>query len=453
MEPTELKTLLEGIAVIDSRDETITEVVTDSRLASHGSLFVAIEGDRLDGHDFIKDAFCNGAAAAVVSRRMEAADGWQIVVPDTKDAHIGIAKNYKRQFDILSVAITGSVGKTTTKEMTAVILEQFGRTLKNDGNLNNEVGLPKTVFEINRDVKYAVFEMGMNQLGDISKLTEAVKPDAAIITGIGVSHIEYLKTRENILKAKLEVTEGMSGDGLLVLNGDDELLMKARGGIQQTTATFAVNNKDADVTAADIMIRPKQSEFTIMDKKYGNFSASIPAVGNHNIMDALSAYTLTTRMGFDPERSADALEKFRTIGMRQHIVEFRGITVIEDCYNANPDSMYAALAALSAMQVDGIRIAILGDMLELGSLSEREHYRLGMLAAKSSIDVLLCIGENMKYTAEAARAAKITSVEWFGDKRSLADYLSRTAHAGDAVFIKGSRGMRLEDILDMFYRR
>ncbi|MCL2538966.1 MAG: UDP-N-acetylmuramoyl-tripeptide--D-alanyl-D-alanine ligase [Oscillospiraceae bacterium] len=453
MQPTELGLLMRGIAEPSLPTKKIDLVVTDSRRAKEGSVFVAIEGERMDGHDFVNDAFGNGAAAAVVSRPVSGACGEQIVVNDTKDAHILMAKNYKEQFSLLTAAVTGSVGKTTTKEIIAVIFERFGKTLKNEGNLNNEIGLPQTMFEIGPDTELAVFEMGMDRAGDIRKLTNAAKPDAAVITGIGLTHIEHLGSRRNILKAKLEIVEGLPKDGVLVINGDDDLLMGASSALRVKTVTFAIDNADADVTAKDIMIRPKSSEFTIVDKLGGEYKAIIPAVGHHIVMDALSAFALATRMGLEPKVAALAISDFRPAGMRQNVVDYNGVTVIEDCYNANPDSMLAMLSALSAMQIEGVRIAVLGDMLELGPLSEEEHRKLGFHAAKSGIDILLCFGENMKYTAEAARAARVTSVEWFSDKKAVADYLSKTAHAGDAVVFKASRGMMLEEVLDLFYAR
>lgn len=453
MKSTKLGFLMKDIAVTEQPDTAVDAVVTDSRLVRPGSVFVAIVGERLDGHDFVADAFQKGAVAAVVSKKSEGVTGEQLLVANTMDAHILMAKNYKEQFpSLLSVAVTGSVGKTTTKEMVAAIFSEFGNTLKNEGNLNNEVGLPQTIFMIGDDTELAVFEMGMNNLGDIRKLTGAVQPKAAIITGIGVSHIENLGTRENILKAKLEVVEGIQKGGMLVVNGDDELLMKARKALSVDSVTFAIENSDADVVAKGIMARPQSSEFVIDDRINGEFHAMIPAVGSHNILDAIAAYTLATRVGFDPQRAAAALKNYAPTGMRQHIVSFNGITVIEDCYNANPDSMRAALDALSAVPAEGIRVAVLGDMLELGSISDEEHRKLGIEAARSGIDILLCYGEQMKHAAEAARAARVTSVEWFDDKRELADYLSKTLHAGDAVVFKGSRGMRLEEIIEIFYQ-
>jgi UDP-N-acetylmuramoyl-tripeptide--D-alanyl-D-alanine ligase len=307
------------------------------------------------------------------------------------------------------------------------------------------------MFKIEKDTERAVFEMGMDRPGDILKLTEAVCPAAAIVTQIGVSHIEFLKTKENILNEKLDVVKGMRGDGVLVINGDDSLLRAARKNLPVISVTYATENTEADVVARDIMTRANSSEFTIFDRINGAFFAAIPAVGEHNIMNALAAYTLATRIGLDPKRSADALQNYVPAGMRQNVVEYKGITVIEDCYNANPDSMRAALQALFAIPSDGIRVAVLGDMLELGGISEEEHQKLGIEAAKYGVDVLLCYGEMMRHAAASAKAAGIACVETFDRKEDVADYLIKTLHEKDAVVFKGSRGMKMEEILGAFY--
>ena len=452
MKATALGILLNGVAQTQNPDLIINEVVTDSRKAHEGSLFVAIIGEKMDGNDYIADAFANGASAALVSRAADCA-GEQIVVKDTKDAFIAIAGNYRAQFSPKVVAVTGSVGKTTTKEFTACILSHFGNTLKNEGNKNNEVGLPETLFRMDENTELAVIEMGMNGLGDISKLTAAVRPRAAAITCIGVSHLELLGSRENILKAKLEVIEGFPDEhGVLVMNGDDELLMGARDTVPFETVTFAIDNTDADVRAKDIMMRPFSTEFTIDDSANGEFKCCIPCAGSHNVIDALAAYTLTTRIGCDPATAAQALGDYEPTGMRQKFVDHNGITVIEDCYNASPDSMRAAIKTLAQLPIDGIKIAVLGDMLELGKVSCDAHRETGMECAKAGIDVLLCYGENMKLCVSSAIAAGITSAVHFDDKKELAAYLAKTVHGGDAVLFKGSRAMQLEDAIEEFYK-
>lgn len=451
MEPIKLGELLKGIAVTKYPDTVVSEVTTDSRKAKPGSLFVAIVGDNMDGNDFAAQALQNGAAAAVVNRRCSA-DGEQIVVKDSKDALIEMAGNYRARFSPKVVGVTGSVGKTTTKEMTAAIFQKFGNTLKNEGNQNNEIGLPSTLFRMNKKTELAVLEMGMNSLGDISKLTRAVHPRVAAITGIGVCHLELLGSRENILKAKLEIVEGLSDDGILVLNGDDELLMGARDDIAVETVTVAIHNTDCDIVAKDIMTRPRSTEFTIADRSNGSFPAMIPCAGNHNVMDALEAYALATRSGCDPAASAAALSDYEPTGMRQRFVDFQGVTVIEDCYNASPDSMRASLATLAELPVEGLKVAVLGDMLELGSISREAHRSIGVEAAKMGIDILLCYGDNMKLCAEGAAAAGIASAKHFDDKKELAHYLTKTLHAGDAVMFKASRAMALEEVIEMVYQ-
>jgi len=453
MKPTSLKLLLNGITGEPEKDLLIESIVTDSRLVTKNSLFIAIRGENHNGHEFIEDAFKRGAVAAVVESKKNDNSGVQFKVKDTKDTYILIAKNYKEQFDPVSIGITGSVGKTTTKEMTASILEQAGSTVKNEGNLNNEIGLPQTMLRVNDETQYAVFEMGMNRPGDIRKLTNAVRPAAAIITGIGIAHIEFLKTKENILKAKLEIIEGMTQNGILVINGDDSLLMNARESLHVNTVSFGIENRDSDVMASNIFVRSNRCEFTIEDREYGNIEVMLPAIGNHYIMDALSAYSLTTRIGVCPVSAAKALAGYLPTGMRQKFINFEGITVIEDCYNANPDSMKAALHTLSVLPVNGLRIAVLGDMLELGKHTEQEHKNLGLYVAQSGIDVLLCYGEHIKETVKAAKALKVTSVEWFSDKCSLVEYLIATASEGDAVIFKASRGMKFEEIIQEFYEK
>lgn len=452
MEAVKLGELLNGVAVTRYPDEVITSIVTDSRDAREGSLFVGIVGERMDGNDYAKDALERGAVAAVVNRRIDS-PGEQIVVKDTKDAFIEMAGNYRERFSPKIVAVTGSVGKTTTKEMTAAVLSRFGKTLKNLGNKNNEIGMPETLFTMDSSTELAVLEMGMNGLGDISKLTRAAKPRAAAITCIGVSHLELLGSRENILKAKLEVMEGFPDEhGILVINGDDELLMGARADIPFETVTFGIDNADADVAAKDIMMRAQSCEFTIDDRHNGEFQAMIPVAGKHNVSDALAAYALATRIGCDPAVAAAALADYEPAGMRQKFVDHKGITVIEDCYNASPDSMRAAINTLAVLPVEGIKVAVLGDMLELGAISREAHRSIGMDAAKAGIDILLCYGENMKLCVEGAEAADITSAEHFETKEELAEYLAKTVHPGDAVMFKASRAMALEDAIEWFYQ-
>lgn len=453
MKAIRLGDLLKNVSVTKNPDKLITRVTTDSRDAGPGCVFVGITGDHYDGNDFAPNALFNGAEAVVVNRIYDA-EGEQILVKDTKDALIAMSGNYRDMFNPVVVGITGSVGKTTTKEMLAAIFSCFGKTLKNEGNKNNEVGVPETLFALDDDTQLAVVEMGMNGIGDISKLTRAAKPRVAAITAIGVSHMELLGSRENILKAKLEIVEGLpENDDILVINGDDEMLMSAVDRLKCMTVTFGIENTDCDVVAKDIMSRVNATSFTISDRINGIFSASIPGFGNHQIYDALAAYTIATRVGLDPEKSAKGLANYQPAGMRQKIVEFKGITVVEDCYNANPDSMRASLNALASLPNDGLKIAVLGDMLELGTISAQAHRDIGVLAGSLGIDILLCVGEEMKACVSSAGSAGVPSVEHFDNLDVLSDYLVRTVHPGDAVVFKASRAIALENAISKFYEK
>lgn len=449
MKSTSLRLLMEGLTDSEVPDIEISECTTDSRSAKPGSVFVAIKGDTFDGNDFAQSALDNGAAAAVVTRGD--APG-MIRVNDTRDAYCAMAGNYRNQFSPLVVAVTGSVGKTTTKEMVAAIFSSFEpETLKNLENRNNEIGLPETVFRMDEDTKLAVFEMGMSGLGEISRLSRCVKPHAGIITYIGVSHIEMLGSRENILKAKLEITDGMDSDGFLVINGDDPMLMGAKESIPVRVFTFGTDNQDCDVIATDIEYYGLSTSFLIVDKEYGTFKAQIPCSGIHNVRDAVSAFTLATRLGFDPQKSAQALSSYAPAGMRQRFREVRGMTIIEDCYNAAPESMESSLRILSDLSCDGKRIAVLGDMLELGSVSEEAHRKVGALAGRFGIDTVLCYGVLSKHIAEEAERNGVREVRHFDDKTEMAGYLSEIAAKGDTVLFKASRGMALEDVIQIFY--
>lgn len=450
MKPTSLRVLMNGLTSSFVPDIVVDTVVTDSRQVIPGCVFVAIVGENFDGNDYAQQALKNGAAAAVVSRGE--GEG-MILVEDTKDALCAMAGNYRDQFHPLVVGVTGSVGKTTTKEMVAAIFNSFDKnTLKNFENRNNEIGLPETVFRMDDDTRLAILEMGMSSLGEISRLSRCGKPHAAIITYIGVSHIEMLGTRENILRAKLEITDGMDRDGFLVINGDDPYLTGAIDTIPVPVVTFGVEDGDYDVAAREISCKGFPSEFTISDKKYGQFKAVIPCSGINNVQDALAAYALATRLGFDPARCAAALSDYEPAGMRQRFRKVRDITVIEDCYNAAPESMEAALRILSDFSCERLRIAVLGDMLELGAVSEEAHRRTGVLAGELGIDAVLCYGEMSKLTAEAAEEAGCPRVRHFDDKEELARYLLSISGAGDTVLFKGSRGMALEDIIRIFSR-
>lgn len=451
MEAISLHELTAGIGSL-SYDAQVLSVITDSRKAEAGCVFVAIRGERVDGHAFVPEVLEKGAVLAVVEHPVAGAPAErQLVVKNTLNALISMGGNYRRRYQPVLVGVTGSVGKTTTKEFVYAILSAFGPTLKTQGNKNNEIGMPETLFNLTDEYQYAVVEMAMSAPGDISLLTNAAKPHTAIITGIGVSHIEALGSRENILKAKLEICEGLAQEAVLVLNGDDELLCGAAVREDLKKVFFALENKEADVVALDVTEDGNGERFTIQDKAYGSFAAHIPALGRHSVCDALAAYTVATRMGLPAAECAKALERYTPAGQRQKIVDFRGITVIEDCYNASPDSMRAALTTLASLQNKGKKIAVLGDMLELGPISVAMHERVGEVAAENNVSAVYTFGEKGAIISAKAMESGVLETGHFTDKEALVRQLKRVVRTGDAVLFKASRGMKFEEIISAFY--
>lgn len=432
-----------------TKNGSFTGVSTDSRNIAAGGLFIALEGERFDGHDFINAAVQAGAAA-IMCRKQTDCTIPVIYVDDTRDALLRLAKYYRSLFPVKVVGLTGSVGKTTTKEMTALVLSSRYRTVKTQGNLNNDIGMPLTLFHIEETTQAAVIEMGMNHRGEISRLTAVSRPDSAIITNIGVSHIENLGSRENILKAKLEVLEGMQKGSYLFLNGDNDLLSTVKND-DYHIIFFGIDNPQCAVRAENIRMN---AEFTECDVVFDSktYPMTVPVAGIHNVYDALAAFTAGVYTGVDPEQAAEAIAGYIPAGMRQKVTKKSGMTFIEDCYNASPDSVKAALNTLSAVPCER-RIAVLGDMLELGSFSEKAHSDCGAYAGEKQIDMLFAYGEQSKFTAKAAEKNGVKAVFTFIEGRALAETLFAELKSGDAVLFKASRGMKLENIINILYEK
>lgn len=430
-------------------EKIITRVSIDSRESAEGTLFFAIKGDRFDGHDFIGDVAAKGAAAVVCSKKTECPVP-VIYVDDTKSAFLSFASWYRQSFKNLKVAgLTGSVGKTTTKEMIACVLGSQYKTLKTEGNLNNEIGVPKTLFRLDESYDFAVVEMGMDNAGQIEKLSRCALPDCAVITNIGVSHIENLGSREAILNAKLEILKGMKKGSLLFLNGDNDMLCQVHNP-DFKIVTFGIENKNCSVTARGITETAESTEFTAVHPG-GKIKIRIPTVGIHNVYDALAALAVGLNLGISAENAAQGLSKYVPSGMRQKITKIGRITVIEDCYNASPDSQRAGLNSLCKL-AKGRKIAVLGDMLELGSYSETAHRAVGEYAAKCGIDALLTYGEQSKFMAAAAYEAGLKNTFVYTDKKRLTEDLRNHVLPGDTVLFKASRGMRLEEVFLELYK-
>ncbi len=428
---------------------SFTGVYTDSRKPVPGGLFIALEGDRFDGHDFIENAEKDGAAAVLCRKECDVSIP-VIYVEDTKKALLSLASYYRGLFDIPLVGLTGSVGKTTTKEMTALVLSEKYNTIKTQGNLNNDIGMPMTLFNIDETTEAAVIEMGMNHKGEISTLTAVSRPTASIITNIGVSHIENLGSRENIFLAKLEILEGMKKGSSLIINGDNDLLSTVKND-DYRIIKFGIENENCSVRAVDIEASENGTRCNILynGQKYRCF---VPVAGMHNVYDALSAFAVGACMGVEPEKAAGAIEKYVPAGMRQKVVVKNSITFVEDCYNASPDSVKAGLNTLAGFS-EKRKIAVLGDMLELGDYAETAHRDCGKYAAEKNIDILFAYGKDSFFTADEAKKNGLKNVYHFTDEKELADALFNVIEENDAILFKASRGMKLENVIHIIYDR
>ncbi len=425
----------------------IANVSIDSRDIAKGYMYVAIIGERFDGHDFVPSAAENGASAVMVSKKPEI-DIPYVLVDDTEKAFLALGGYCRDRENVLVVGVTGSVGKTTTKEMLASVLECKYKTLKTEGNLNNQIGLPKMLLRLDGH-EAAVLEMGMNHKGEISNLSKAAKPDIAVITTIGVSHIENLGSREGIRDAKLEILDGMKKGSTVFVNKDCDML----NGItikDYHVKSFGINSELCYFRAEGIREENMTTSFKVVFNSNVQ-QVTIPTVGIHNVYNALAAFAVGIECHIPPRTIAKGLMNYKPSGMRQNIKEVSGVTVIEDCYNASPDSMRAALKVLSDMKLSGRKIAVLGDMLELGDYAKEAHGDVGKMAYDSGADYIFCFGGDAKYICEAAEKCGHKNVWLFDDKQKLADKLTKTVKVGDGVLFKASRGMKLEDVIEALY--
>ncbi len=424
----------------------ITAVSKDSREVGEGVLFVPIIGEKADGHDFIKSALNHGASASLTHKPMEPIKGATIIkVEDTRKAFGDIAKYYKKKYLIPSVAITGSVGKTTTKDLVSAVLSQHYKTHKTPHNFNNDLGLPITVFGIEAEHEMAVIEMGMNHFGEIEYLANIAMPDAAIITNIGMSHIENLGSREGILKAKLEIAKQFTDKNTLYINGDDEYL-KTVSGLDCKLVRFGMN-EDNDVRAKDIVSHGMHGvEFTVV---YGDteFKAEILQPGIHNVYNALAAVCAGLHFGVSVDECITGLKNCEYTSQRLEVIDCNGMEIINDCYNSSPDSVRAAVKVqqLSLMER---RVAILGDILEMGEFAADSHYELGKFVAKSGVDVLITAGENAKKLAEGAKAAGLEHVTAYDKTDDVVANLPELVREGDSILVKASHGMKFSAIAE-----
>ena len=454
----ELASLVAGELHCFGCDDSVafSSVVTDSREATSGSLFVAFPGERVDGHAYIPAAVKNGACCVLASRLPDdLTTSAAVVLVDHVLAALGkLAEDYAAHAEGKMIAVTGSVGKTTTKEFIAAVLGECHRVHKTEGNHNNEIGMPMTLLDMPADARATVVEMGMCGFGEIDYLSRIARPDIAVVTIIGSSHMEHLGSRENICRAKLEITHGLSQDGILLCNGDDPLLYQPE--LEGRHPVFvAIRNRHADFRAVNIRYGIGITTFDLIYHNRAVTNVEIPTMGQHNVYAALFAYAVGVLCGLDDDEIRRGLSRFKNADMRQNICDIGGVTVIEDCYNASPESMRAALDVLCELshQRGGARtFALLGDMRELGSDAVLMHNQLGINVAQRGIDYLFTLGEIAEEIAQGAihggmRAECVYANPDCTRKDTSGEMLLRELRRGDILLVKASRAVAAEEVV------
>ncbi len=440
---------VKGKLLSGNMEEILTGVSTDTRKIKKGELFLAIKGDRFDGHSFILDAVSKGAGGVLVQEggitnaNFKLPDVSFISVNDSVKALGNIGNFHRSRFTIPIIGITGSNGKTTTKEMTAVILSKKFNALKNFGTENNNIGVPLTLMRLNSEHNIAVLEMGTNHLGEIRRLSEIARPTIAIITNIGPSHLEYLEDIDTVLKAKVEILEHMDKDAKLILNADDEYLKKIKTNLKTVWFGF---DKEADFYADKINMEPDGINFRLN----GKWDISLGVLGRHNVYNALSAIACAWDFGISIDEIKDALKEFRVPNMRMEVKRFGDIKIINDTYNANPQSMKQAIEALRDMATEGRKILIAGDMLELGTFSGRFHHLVGKQAAESGIDLIVAVGKLAEHVAKGAQEAGMSNrkIKLCAVMKEAREKVATLIKKGDTILVKGSRAMKMEEIVN-----
>jgi len=439
-------------ASLSSGDGTavINKVSTDSRTIKPGELFVALRGENFEGHDFVAASAKAGGTGALVDLQ------WVGNVPnnfallratDTLQAYQTLAANYRRSLAMKVLAITGSNGKTSTKDFAAAVLARRFRVTKTEGNFNNHVGLPRTILEATSEDEVAVWEIGMNHPGEIAALSKIAAADAAIITNIGVAHIEFMGSREAIALEKGALAEAIEPQGTVVLNADDPF---TEGIAARTRAKVVLaGTTGGAVRAIEIRQSAEGSEFTIVEGAH-RCRAQLPVAGSHMVQNALLAVAAGRAFGLSIEECAAGLAAAPLTKARLQIKEINGVQFLDDSYNANPDSMKAALRTLVELDTEGKRIAVLGEMRELGAESERAHREVGETAATLGVNQLITIGDTAELIAEGARTAGLDKVSSVRSTADAAKLLGEIAAPGDLVLIKGSRAARTEEVIQQF---
>ncbi|HUV05203.1 MAG TPA: UDP-N-acetylmuramoyl-tripeptide--D-alanyl-D-alanine ligase [Armatimonadota bacterium] len=448
----EIVTAVEGELLLGDSSSCVVGVSTDTRTVKPGDLFFALKGARADGHRYVGAAAEAGAAGVVISDESAAPSHRSVAVVKVDDplwALGDLARYYRNKFDVRIVGVTGSVGKTTTKEMLASILARKWKVLKNAANFNNEIGVPLTLFRLDRSYDVAVLEMAMRGLGEIRRLASIAGPSVGIITNIGIAHIERLGSQGAIANAKAELLEELPPDGLAVINAEDGYFEVMRRRFSGRVVSFG-SCKGADVVGARIKCSSLGRYSFALLVEGGAVSVKMPVLGHHNVYNALAAAAAAVGMGVDLGTIRDGLESFSPPAMRMELVKSKaGYIILNDAYNASPASMLSALKTLDALTGRKRKIAVLGDMLELGSYAPKAHRDIGGSLACSDVQMLVTVGPLGKMIGDGARGAGFPEdrIQSCADSSEAAQKLAGQLAKGDAVLVKGSRAMKMEEIV------
>lgn len=430
----------------EQKNCVVSSITTDSRQVKEGCLFVAICGEKVDGHRFIPSVYEKGALAVLSEKELEKPAGPYIQVKSSLEAVKGIAAYYRRQLRIRTVGITGSVGKTSTKEVIASVLAQKYRVLKTLGNFNNELGVPLTIFRLREEHEIAVLEMGINHFREMHRLSRIVQPDICVITNIGQCHLEFLGDRDGVLRAKSEIFDFMAEDGKVILNGDDDKLAQIEAVKGKRPVFFGIES-NRKIYADNIESCGLKGIRCTLHVENGSVDVQIPIPGYHMVLNALAAAAVGTELGLTLEEIRAGIEKLEAVGGRFHIIENDSFLIIDDCYNANPVSVKASLDVLK--NAEGRKVAILGDMGELGADEERMHREVGAYAAKSGVDLLICTGTVSRCMAEAAMEnGGCKDVLYMPSMEALLECLPSQIKKEDTVLVKASHFMHFEQVVE-----
>ncbi len=424
-------------------------VSIDSRKMKEGLLFVALKGENCNGESFAIDAVKKGAAAVLVSKTAKRIpESVVLKVDDTLEAYRQIAGSWRNRFNIPVIAVTGSNGKTTTKDLTAAALSGLGHVQKTSGNFNNEIGVPMTLLELNDKHNAAVVEIGMRGLGQIESLAEVVRPTIGIVTNVSEAHIELLGSLENIAKAKGELVTAIPAGGTIILNADNRYTaaMKNFAGEGVNVITYSLE-QPADVTARDVLIGSVSTEFTLTYRGQ-DFDFEIPMLGRHNVSNALGAIAVGLLLGLSVEEIQRGISTLTTTKMRFEVIRRDGLTIVNDAYNASPASMRVAIKTASGIY-SGRLIAVLGDMLELGDISEAVHREIGAELVENKFDTLITLGELGKFIAAGARDAGLQNVYTFDTHEDVAKKIIEIVREGDTILFKASHVMHMDKIIEL----